>query len=91
MSQEHDEKSIAVIGGSDLRLGFKLAGVQKTFEKENYEQKIQDLIDREDIGILINQHPYINLLSKRILKNVESSVNPFVVSLSEDAESDRLP
>ncbi|NMJ77321.1 V-type ATP synthase subunit F [Nanohaloarchaea archaeon] len=90
MSKEHDEKSIAVIGGSDLRLGFKLAGVQKTFEKENYEQKIQDLIDREDIGILITEKKDLNLLSKRIRKNVESSVNPVVVSLSEDAESERL-
>ena len=32
----------------------------------------------------------LNLLSKRSRKNVEAGVNPVVVSLSEDAESERL-
>ncbi|MFB6116605.1 MAG: V-type ATP synthase subunit F [Candidatus Nanosalina sp.] len=90
MTEEKDEGKIAVIGDSDLRLGFKLAGVQETFTKENYEEKIENIMDREDIGILITEEKDMSKLSKRTRQEVDSSVNPVVVPLSEEAESERL-
>lgn len=88
--EEQDKKRIAVIGDSDFRLGFKLAGVKKTFDIENYQEKIQEIIDRDDIGILIVDEDDLSLLTKRVRNNVESSVDPVVVALSEEAESERL-
>lgn len=83
-------KKIGVLGDSNLRLGFKLAGVQETFTKNNYQEKIQNIMEREDMGILIVEKKDLETLSKRVRENVESSVNPVVVPLSEDAESERL-
>ena len=88
--EDKTKRKIAVIGDSDLRLGFKLAGVQETFTKDNYQEKIQEIIDRDDIGILIVEEDDLDVLSKRVRNNIESSVNPVVVPLSEDAESERL-
>lgn len=88
--EDKTKRKIAVIGDSDLRLGFKLAGVQETFTKDNYQEKIQKIIDRDDIGILIVEEDDLDVLSKRVRNNIESSVNPVVVPLSEDAESERL-
>lgn len=88
--EEEDKKKIAVIGDSDFRLGFKLAGVKKTFDTENYQEKIQEIIDRDDIGILIVNEDDLEVLTKRVRNNVESSVDPVVVALSEEAESERL-
>jgi len=88
--EEEHKRKIAVIGDSDFRLGFKLAGVKETFNKENYEEKIQEILDRDDIGILVVKEEDLEILSKRIQNKVNSSVNPVVVALSEKAESERL-
>ncbi|MFB6241642.1 MAG: V-type ATP synthase subunit F [Candidatus Nanosalina sp.] len=90
MVDEEKKKQIAAIGDSDFTLGFELAGVQKTFGKENYREKIEELIDREDLGILIVKEEDLQELPKRIRNQVGSSVDPVVVSLSETAESERL-
>jgi V/A-type H+-transporting ATPase subunit F len=88
--REESKKRIAVIGDSDFRLGFELAGVQKSFDSENYNEKIQELLEREDIGILVAEEEDLEDLPNRVLQQVESSVDPVVVSLSETAESERL-
>ena len=90
MSEEVEKKDIAVIGDSDFTLGFELAGVQKTFGTENYREKISELIDREDLGIIVAKEEDIQELPKRVQNNVDSSVDPVVVSLSETAESEKL-
>lgn len=89
-TNEEEKRKIAVIGDSDFRLGFKLAGVKEVFDKENYEEKIQEILDREDIGILVVKEEDLQILSKRVQGEVNSSVNPVVVALSEEAESERL-
>lgn len=87
---ESEKRKIAVIGDSDFRLGFKLAGVKEVFDKENYEEKIQRILEDDEIGILVVKEEDLEVLSKRVRNEVGSSVNPVVVSLSEDAESERL-
>ena len=87
---ESEKRKIAVIGDSDFRLGFKLAGVKEVFTKENYEEKIQEITDRDDIGILVVKEEDLQELTKRVRQDIGSSVNPVVVSLSEEAESERL-
>lgn len=88
--KDEKKKEIAVIGDEEFTLGFRLAGVQKTFNPEDYNQKIQELVNREDIGILVTEEEALQNLPKRIRGQVENSVEPVVVALSETAESERL-
>lgn len=90
MNQEDEKKSIAVIGSKQFTIGFELAGVQKTFTDENYQEKIQQLIDREDIGIVIAEKSDLDELPERIRRDVNESVDPVVVPLSEKAEGSQL-
>ena len=85
-----EKKTIGVIGDEEFTLGFKLAGVQKTFSNENYEETIEQAIKRDDIGILVAEQSDLEKLPGRVRKNVEESVDPVVVTLSETAESSGL-
>lgn len=87
---EERKKEIAAIGSEEFTLGFELAGVQKVFNPDNYREKIQELTDREDLGIVIVEDSDLEELPARIRRNVEESVEPVVVALSEEAESERL-
>lgn len=90
MVDEDKKKQIAVIGDRSFTLGFKLAGVTETYEPENYKEKIQELIQRDDIGILVAEEQDILELPGRIQNQVESAVDPVVVKLSEGAEDSNL-
>ncbi|EHK02279.1 V-type ATP synthase subunit F [Candidatus Haloredivivus sp. G17] len=90
MVDSETKKEIAVIGSEEFTLGFRLAGIKKTFESENFEQKIEELLKRNDIGILVAEEQDIQTSSKKTRQNIEKSVEPVVMGLSEDAESERL-
>lgn len=89
-NDDMEKRNLAVIGDQDFTLGFQLAGVQKVFEKGDYQKKIQELTSREDIGILVVKEEDLQDLPKRIRKDISNSVDPVVVPLSEEAESERL-
>ncbi|MFB6204715.1 MAG: V-type ATP synthase subunit F [Candidatus Nanohaloarchaea archaeon] len=88
--EEEKKKQIAVIGKPEFTLGFELAGVTQTYDRENYTEKIRDLLDAEDLGILIVEESDLEELPKRVMQSAEKSVEPVVVPLSEEAESERL-
>ncbi|MFB6114987.1 MAG: V-type ATP synthase subunit F [Candidatus Nanohalobium sp.] len=88
--QEDRKKEIAAVGSEEFTLGFELAGVNKTFNPDDYTQKIQELTDRDDLGIVIVDEKDLEQIPARIRRNVEESVDPVVVALSEEAESERL-
>lgn len=90
MEKEEDKKSIAVIGSREFTVGFELAGVQKTYGKENYKEQIQELIQRDDLGIIVAEKSDIDGLPERIRREVNESVDPVVVPLSEKAEDSQL-
>lgn len=90
MVSQDKKQHIAVIGDEELTLGFKLAGIQKTFTSENYKEKIQELIDRDDIGILIAEQKDLEELPERIRNTVEESVDPVVVALSEEGATSQI-
>lgn len=90
MVDSQTKKEIAVIGSEEFTLGFRLTGIKKTFESENFEQKIEDLLKRTDIGILVAEEQDIQASSKKTRQKIEESVEPVVIGLSEDAESERL-
>jgi len=90
MGEKEQKKNIAVIGNTEFTLGFKLAGIQKVFDKKNYQNKIKQLTQREDIGILIVQKEDLEKLPSNTKQKIEASVDPVVVTLSEEAEATGL-
>jgi len=87
---EDEKKSIAVIGEREFTLGFELAGIQKVYGTENYTEQIKELIDSDDLGIVIAKKSDVDDLPGRVQNDVNESVDPVVVTLSEDAESTQL-
>ncbi|MFB6175236.1 MAG: V-type ATP synthase subunit F [Candidatus Nanohalobium sp.] len=87
---EERKKEIAAVGSEEFTLGFELAGVKKVFNPEDYREEIQELTDREDLGIVIVEDSDLEELPARIRRSVEESVEPVVVALNEEAESERL-
>ncbi|WEL19691.1 V-type ATP synthase subunit F [Candidatus Nanohalococcus occultus] len=90
MTEESKMKDIAVIGSDDFTVGFELAGVREIYDDKNYKQQIQELVDRDDIGIVVTEQDLLEQMPGRIQNRVESSVSPVVVALSEDAEDSNL-
>lgn len=83
-------KKIAVIGDRNFTIGFELAGVSETHNPENYAEEIQQLTGREDVGIVVAEKEDVGNLPNRIEKEVRTSVDPVVVALSEDTDSEKL-
>lgn len=90
MVDEDIKKEVAAIGTDEFTLGFRLIGVQEVYDKENYKEDIQGLIERDDIGIVVAEESDVEELSGRIQEEVRSSVDPVVVTLSEKAEDENL-
>lgn len=95
MEEKINKKKIAAIGKKEFTLGFELAGVQTTYNPNNTEQyinQIESIIenDTEEVGILIVNNKDLQELPKRIQKQVNQSVDPVTVILSEEGESQRL-
>lgn len=91
--EEKQKKKIAAIGTEEFTLGFKLAGIQQTSnpqDKQEYQEKIGELLKKDDLGIIIAKQADLEKLPKRIKKQAETSVDPVVVSLSEEGENLKL-
>lgn len=84
------KKEIAVVGSEEFTLGFRLAGVTEIHDRSEYEETIQELVSRDDLGIVIAESGDLEELPDRTRRKVEESVDPVVVPLSEKAESERL-
>lgn len=84
-------KDIAVIGDQQLCMGFQLAGVTETHEigTDEFEDTLDSLMSK-DYGILITKHEYLSQLPKKKRLSVQNSVEPVVVTLSEDGETGDL-
>lgn len=87
---DNKKKEIAVIGSEEFRLGFRLAGIKKTYSSENFEETMQELLQKPNLGILVTEEKAIQEASKKIQNQIEGSVDPVVIGLSEEAESERL-
>ncbi|GAB7019699.1 V-type ATP synthase subunit F [Halostagnicola sp. A-GB9-2] len=82
MSQE-----IAVVGSSEFTTGFRLAGVRR-FENVPDDQKGEDLDDAvttvlndDGVGIVVMHDDDLEHLSRNVRQNVETSVEPVVVTI----------
>jgi len=91
MSQE-----IAVVGSPEFTTGFRLAGVRK-FQNVPPEQKAEGLDDAveetltdENVGIVVMHADDLDHLSRGVREDVETSVEPVVVTLGGGAGSGGL-
>lgn len=83
---------IAVIGNSDFVLGFRLAGIRKTFDatSSDIESRIQDILNDKTVGILVIHNDDIKKLSPQMQKTLDDSVEPTVISIGGKGESTNL-
>jgi len=91
MSQE-----IAVVGSPEFTTGFRLAGVRK-FQNVPPEQKdeqldeaVRETLEDESVGIVVMHDGDLDHLSRNVRTDVETSVEPVVVTLGGGAGSSGL-
>ncbi|MDD4482886.1 MAG: V-type ATP synthase subunit F [Methanoregula sp.] len=75
---------IAVIGNSEFILGFRLAGIKKTYAAEN-DEKLQECVNSVlsdgQVGILVLNSHDMERLPRRLRTTLENSVKPTVIAL----------
>ena len=75
---------IAVIGNSEFILGFRLAGIRKTYAAEN-DDKLQECVNSVladgQVGILVLNSSDMERLPRRLRTTLENSVKPTVIAL----------
>jgi len=75
---------IAVIGNSEFVLGFRLAGIRKTYSTESDEKLVEyitKVLDDGTIGILVLQNKDMNRIPRRLQTTLENSVKPTVIAV----------
>ena len=75
---------IAVIGNSEFILGFRLAGIRKTFAAENDEKLsecITNVMQDSQVGILVLNSSDMERIPRRLRSTLENSVRPTVIAI----------
>jgi V/A-type H+-transporting ATPase subunit F len=75
---------IAVIGNSEFILGFRLAGIRKTYAAENEEklsEQITSVLHDEEVGILVLNSSDMERIPRKLRVTLENSVKPTVIAL----------
>lgn len=78
---------IAVIGNSEFILGFRLAGIHKTYAAENDEElteHITSVLEDTDVGILVLNSSDMEKVSRRLRTTLEDSVRPTVIAIGAE-------
>ena len=83
---------IAVVGNSDFAIGFRLAGIRKTYDVTSLdiESKIQSVLNDKNVAILIVHDDDIRMLSPHIRQTLDDSVEPTVIAIGGKGESTNL-
>jgi len=75
---------IAVIGNSEFILGFRLAGIRKTYAAESDErlnEQITSVLQDGDVGILVLNSSDMERIPRKLRATLENSVKPTVIAL----------
>ena len=78
---------IAVIGNSEFILGFRLAGIRKTYAAENDEKRneyITSVLNDGQVGILVLNSSDMEKIPRRLRATLENSVRPTVIALGAE-------
>lgn len=80
---------IAVIGNSEFILGFRLAGIRKTYAAENDEKLIEHItsvLQDGEVGILVLNSSDMEKVPRRLRVTLENSVKPTVIAIGAEQE-----
>ncbi|MBP1928003.1 V/A-type H+-transporting ATPase subunit F [Methanolinea mesophila] len=84
---------IAVIGESSFVLGFRLAGIQKTYVAES-DEKLAEEVNRvladSEVGILVLKGSDMDRIPRRLRTILEDSVKPTVIAIGGDEGGESL-
>jgi len=75
---------IAVIGNSEFILGFRLAGIRKTYAAENDEkltEYISSVLADSEVGILVLNSGDMEKVPRKLRTTLENSVKPTVIAI----------
>ncbi|NYT05515.1 MAG: V-type ATP synthase subunit F [Methanomicrobiales archaeon] len=75
---------IAVVGNSEFILGFRLAGIKRTYaaeKDEKFVEYITSILADGDVGILVLKGSDMERLPPRLRTTLEESVRPTVVAI----------
>ena len=78
---------IAVIGNSEFILGFRLAGIHKTYAAENDEkltEHITSVLQDTDVGILVLNSSDMEKVPRKLRATLENSVRPTVIAIGAE-------
>ena len=83
-------KSIAVIGGSEFTLGFRLTGIRNVTSTESPQAHVKDLMADAEVGVIIIDESTMEKLSPQLREDVVASISPVFVTVSEHASQEEL-
>jgi len=78
---------IAVIGNSEFILGFRLAGIRKTYAADNDEKRneyITSVLHDGQVGILVLNSSDMEKIPRRLRATLENSVRPTVIAIGAE-------
>ena len=78
------QMEIAVIGNSEFILGFRLAGIRKTYASENDEKLIENItsaLQDDEVGILVLNSSDMEKVPRKLRETLENSVKPTVIAI----------
>ncbi|MCL4322944.1 MAG: V-type ATP synthase subunit F [Candidatus Thermoplasmatota archaeon] len=81
MNKERDEGRIAVIGERSISMGFRLIGIEDTFEAEGKEaiEKLQLIEKSEKYSVIFVSESLKSEMDTRMLNYYESTIKPLVM------------
>jgi V/A-type H+-transporting ATPase subunit F len=81
---------IAVIGRSDFVVGFRLAGIRKTFDvrdAKELEHRIRQCMDDRNLGVIVLHADDVKRMSPAMQKAVDESIEPTFIAIGGTEES----
>jgi len=81
---------IAAVGRDDFVQGFKLVGVRRAIPatKEDLEQKIGQVLDDPEVGILVLDTGEMKALSHTMRRRLETVARPVVIGVGAKEDED---
>ena len=79
--------TVIAFGKPEFLLGFRLAGVATLEALGDIRKQFEELIVRDDVGILITDEETINAVPEHFREKLESFVKPVIVVLSLSSTS----
>jgi V/A-type H+-transporting ATPase subunit F len=81
---------IAVIGKSDFIIGFRLAGIRRTYDvasEKELEDKVKQCMSDGEVGIVVLHSDDLKKLPAALQKTIDESVEPTFIAIGGHEES----